>query len=54
MYTPQKPEKRKGCQLIQDIAEAVNNKGEVMVKIFDAVHAAKKGVDKGDKGRMWS
>ena len=40
---------RRGCQIIQDIAEAVQNKGEVIVKIFDAVHAAAKGVDKGSK-----
>ena len=31
-------QKRKGCQIVQDIAEAVNNKGEVIVKIFDALH----------------
>ena len=41
--------KIKGCQIIQNIAEAVNNKGEVIVNIFDAIHTAKKGVDKGGK-----
>ena len=41
--------KRRGCQIVQNIAEAVNNKGEVTVRIFDAIHASTKGVDKGGK-----
>ena len=52
LYTQKNLNKQKKCtqdQLVASLEDVIKNKGETIVRIFDAIHAAKRGPQGGSR-----